>query len=37
VKEVRAQMQAGYDNGIDGWVLWNPRSVYTEGALQKEP
>jgi hypothetical protein len=36
-EQVRAQMQAGYDNGIDGWVLWNPRSVYNEGALRKEP
>jgi hypothetical protein len=36
-EHVRAQMKAGYDNGIEGWVLWNPRSVYNEGALRKEP
>jgi hypothetical protein len=36
-EQVRAQMKAGYDNGIEGWVLWNPRSVYNEGALRKEP
>jgi hypothetical protein len=26
--EVRAQMQAAQDLGIDSWVLWNPRSAY---------
>ena len=31
--QVRAQMKAGYDNGVRDWVLWNPRSVYTLGAL----
>ena len=31
---VRAQMQAGYDNGIRSWMLWNPGSRYTEGALR---
>jgi hypothetical protein len=35
VDQVRAQMQAGYDNGIPGWVLWNPGSFYTEAALVK--
>jgi hypothetical protein len=32
--EVRAQIQAGYDNGIMSWILWNPRSVYNLEALQ---
>ena len=32
--EVRAQIQATYDAGIEEWVLWNPGSRYTEGALQ---
>jgi hypothetical protein len=32
--QVRAQMKAGYDNGIRGWVLWNPGSRYTLGALR---
>ena len=31
--EVRAQMKAGYDAGVMGWVLWNPRSDYTVEAL----
>jgi len=34
--QVRAQMQAGYDNGIMSWILWNPRSAYTVEALRKE-
>ena len=33
-EHVRAQMQAGYDNGIDDWILWNPRSEYTVAALR---
>ena len=33
-EQVRAQMQAGYDNGIRGWMLWNPGSRYTTGALR---
>jgi hypothetical protein len=32
--EVRAQIEATYDAGIDEWVLWNPGSRYTEGALE---
>jgi len=32
--EVRAQIQATYDAGIQEWVLWNPGSRYTEGALE---
>jgi hypothetical protein len=31
---VRAQIQAGYDNGIRSWMLWNPRSAYTVAALR---
>jgi len=34
VKEVQAQMQAGYDNGIPSWILWNPSSNYTLAALR---
>jgi hypothetical protein len=33
VKQLRAQMQAGYDNGVRSWMLWNPGSKYTIGAL----
>ena len=32
--EVRAQIQAAYDAGVDEWVLWNPGSRYTETALE---
>jgi hypothetical protein len=34
--QVRAQMQAGYDNGVPDWILWNPSSNYTLGALLPE-
>lgn len=34
--EVRAQIQATYDAGIDEWVLWNSGSQYTVGALEPE-
>jgi Uncharacterized conserved protein len=33
VKQIRAQMQAGYDNGIRSWMLWNAGSKYTVAAL----
>jgi hypothetical protein len=32
--EVRAQIQATYDAGIEEWILWNPGSRYTEAALE---
>ncbi len=35
--EVRAQIEAGYANGVQGWVLWNPRSMYTESAIHAAP
>ncbi len=34
VAQLRAQMQAGYDNGMFGWMLWNPGSRYTVKALR---
>ena len=34
--QVRAQMKAGYDNGVRGWVLWNPGSRYTLAALRPQ-
>jgi hypothetical protein len=34
--QVRAQMKAGYDNGVRSWILWNPGSRYTLGALGPE-
>ncbi len=32
--EVRAQIQAGYDNGVLDWMLWNASSRYTVSALR---
>lgn len=34
VTQVRAQMEAGYANGYYDWILWNPGSRYTVGALR---
>ena len=34
VAQIRAQMQAGYDNGVRSWILWNPGSKYTVKALR---
>ncbi|HEX9484245.1 MAG TPA: putative glycoside hydrolase [Gemmatimonadaceae bacterium] len=33
-EQVRAQIQAGYDNGVASWLLWNPGSSYTIDALR---
>jgi len=35
-EHVRAQKKAGYDNGFQSWILWNPGSRYTESALEPE-
>lgn len=35
-EHVRAQKKAGYDNGFHSWILWNPGSRYTIGALERE-
>lgn len=32
--EVRAQIQATYDVGLDSWMLWAPSNRYTRGALE---
>ncbi len=32
-EQVRAQKKAGYDNGFQSWILWNPGSRYTVAAL----
>ncbi len=32
---VRAQIRAGYDNGVRSWLLWNPGSRYGEEELQE--
>ena len=34
--QVRAQIEAGYANGIHEWMLWNPGSRYTTAALRPE-
>ncbi|HET7565291.1 MAG TPA: putative glycoside hydrolase [Gemmatimonadaceae bacterium] len=34
--QVRAQIKAGYDNGVLSWILWNPGSHYTLAALRRE-
>lgn len=33
--EVRAQIKAVYDAGLNEWILWNPFNKYTVGALAK--
>jgi len=35
-RHVKAQIKAGYDNGFQSWILWNPRSVYSLEALEPE-
>ena len=35
-EQVRAQKKAGYNNGLQSWILWNPGSRYTESALDPE-
>ena len=34
-EEVRAQIQAIYDVGLNSWMLWDPSNIYTVGALEK--
>jgi hypothetical protein len=34
-KQVREQIQATYDSGVQQWLLWNAGNYYTEGALLK--
>jgi hypothetical protein len=37
-KEIRAQIKASNDFGSCGWILWNPRNVYTSaGLIRLEP
>ncbi|MDP2860634.1 MAG: putative glycoside hydrolase [bacterium] len=33
---IELQKKATYDAGGFGWLLWNPRNIYTENALHKE-
>jgi hypothetical protein len=34
--EIRAQKKAGFDNGFQSWILWNPKSNYTLAALEPQ-
>ncbi len=34
--QVRAQKKAGYENGFQSWILWNPKSNYTLAALEPQ-
>jgi hypothetical protein len=36
IAEVRAQIQAVYDAGLDSWMLWDPANIYTKDALLKD-
>jgi hypothetical protein len=36
IAEVKAQIQATYDVGLDSWMLWAPSNRYTRGALKTE-
>lgn len=33
-KEIREQIKASDDFGSSGWILWNPRNVYTKAGLR---
>ncbi len=35
--EVRTQIQAVYDSGLDSWMLWDPANRYTPAALEPAP
>jgi hypothetical protein len=37
IPEVTAQMRAAVAAGASGWMLWNPRNQYTDGALAPRP
>jgi len=36
VAEVKAQIKATYDAGLDSWMIWAPSNRYTRGALLPE-
>lgn len=33
--DVRAQIQASYDAGVDSWMIWAPSNIYTRAALEE--
>jgi hypothetical protein len=34
--DVRAQIQASVDAGVESWMIWAPSNIYTRGALKDE-
>ena len=36
-EEIGKQTKASRDAGTDGWMLWNPRNVYTTNEIKPEP
>ena len=36
VAEVQSQIKGAEDAGAGGWMLWNPRNIYTADALSRE-
>ena len=32
--DVRAEIQASYDAGVNSWMIWAPSNIYTKGALK---
>ena len=35
--EIAKQVKASRDSGTDGWMLWNPRNVYSTNDIKPEP
>ncbi len=35
--EIRAQISAAEQGGSNGWMLWNPRNVYSSAGLEPKP
>lgn len=35
-EEIREQIRAAEDFGADGWMLWNPRNIYSDRGLNPE-
>ena len=35
--EISSQIRAAEDFGSGGWMLWNPRNIYTSEGLKREP
>jgi hypothetical protein len=35
--EIANKTKASRDAGTDGWMLWNPRNVYTTNDIKPEP